>query len=527
MPVGNVPFLFEVSDVHLTVPQVPEFTELSYSFGIERVGKPETRFQTRWFSSSIALEERGLNSPMTAWADDAKDYVENLDQDSNEAGTLSTSGTPTSQQREHSGSTMTLIPSADVIQWSRVNAVQFSATLHPIMEGVSFRQYAAKREHPLVVYVKVSPRHPSMGITQECTSTRTWSTLVNVDLAQIASAPNGEMTIEFSLSKAPRNDSTASSHVLADVKLTVTFRATLMSGTLIMAPPPLWPNFVSRYPYVFIIDQFVMTGRFAALSQPSADGRKHSGAGATQQVVLENKCVRVEVVRKHGEAGIVRRVTKGMPTLPESSRSGVCSAQMDVQDSHIVTPVKGEDLAAMELQSDALRRHSAPSPAALRRQAQRSARCDARCDGDSIAVLDEAIPDGWFERLMAAGDSGAQPSLPLKVIKLRLETDAVLGQIMPRDSKRTHLMFSHGDAGAAPVPWKCATSAPVSVATQFYGFENFPERGFVMFQNFEDFVELRFRVRRLLLGEIASEALGGDKVATSADFVNTLRDRRQ
>jgi hypothetical protein len=504
----SVPFSFEFTDLSLVVPNQPEFTELSYSVRVWRDGQPETMHQTRWFAPSQTSESRTIVVPSEAWASYSP-----RDEDG--------SGRERVKQAAKKATRTDGIPVE--MKWSSLNHMSIKANLHPASSG-STRAYQPKSAHPLLIGVCVSPRHPSMGILSTHTSTRLWSSIVRTDLSEIACQPNGVLQCALALTKASRTDPTASSQVISGVTLNITLRAVELTGVLI----PVSPR--TAMPHIFVLDQFVVMGRFA-----SAGGG--DGAGVTQQEVLGQQRVHVGVVRRLNEAGVVRRMgNKGYQgPAPDI---GISNGIIHVEESHTVAALEPHDCDLLEIKSSATTNSATsvatPVAATTKRSKEfRRSHGDAKGDGEAFVLVDSILPETWasFEGAARAPISSSgynalrecASNFPMKLFKLMLETDDEYGQLLPRDSKRAQLQFSLCPE-APGQPHTAALGAPLNCATQLYSLENFPPEGILLFHVFPNHLELRYRVRRFLAPMFAAMATpeSPDRIFSEQDIRNVL-----
>ncbi|CUG05498.1 Hypothetical protein, putative [Bodo saltans] len=509
-PRHSVPFSFEFTDISLVIPNQPEFTELSYSVRVWREGQPETMHQTRWFAPSQTSESRTIVVPSEAWASYSP-----REEDGGSGGSRERVKQAAKKATRTDGMPVEL-------KWSSVNHMSIKANLHPASSG-STRAYQPKSAHPLLIAVSVSPRHPSMGILTTNTSTRLWSSIVRTDLSEIACQPNGVLPCALALTKANRTDPTASSQVINGVTLNITLRAIEQAGVLEHIPTP--PR--AAMPHVFVLDQFVVMGRFA-----SAGGGE--GAGVTQQEVLGQQRVHVGIVRRLNEAGVARRMgNKGYQgPAPEI---GVSNDVIHVEESHTIAALGPHECDLLEIKgsSTANSATSVATPVAAttkRSKEFRRSHGDARGDGEALVLVDGVLPESW-ESLRGATSSGEQHSLretvssnfPMKLFKLMLETDSEYGQLLPRDSKRAQLEFSLCPETSGQ-PHTMALGAPLNCATQLYSLENFPPEGILLFHPFPNYFELRYRVRRFLAPSYAAMATPEslERVLSAQDIRNVL-----
>lgn len=484
-----VPYLFEISDFSLTVPNAPQFTELAYSVCAVRSGKPETFNQTKWFSPAVSSLDAMTLAPSTAWSATASS-VEGP----------STIGTDKLQ--------------FSTIVWGKTNTMRLMVDLKLTMpEGagdtirVVGQRFISKSTHPLVVSVLVSPRHPSMGITKAHSSTREWSTLVSVDVSEVANQPKEYLDYEFALTTAARGDAQASAKVMKDVRLKFRLSGIEFRGALTVAPPLPWPNYVSQFPYVFILDQFVLTGRV------TSDKARGSGEGATTQIIMPSH-VTVDVVRKHDEGGLGRRLSSTSRVASIGSIPQLQSTDLvTIADTHTVMSLSEAQLEALSVDPPPSRYSSESNQLGAKRgkvRAQCARRGDARTDGDSILLVDDAIPNSWIDELFAGNRSLHSPKEEgcgtlLRMVKLHLETDEKMGSLIPRESKRSLLAFSYSTRKSedAPAEGPIVAEQPLNCSTQLFGFENFPETGLVLSFQFPKCIELHLRVRRFLIEKYA------------------------
>lgn len=508
-PQHNVLFSFEFTDFSLVVPNQPEFTELSYAVRVWREGQPETMHQTRWFAPSQTSESRTIVVPSEAWAS----YSPRDDDNGRER-----------QQRIHQAAKKSTRTDGMPVEmkWSAVNSMSLLVNLHPASSG-STKAYQPKGAHPLHVAVCVSPRHPSMGILSTHTSTRMWSSIVRTDLAEVACQPNGVMPCALALTKAARSDPTASSQVISGVTLNLTMRAIPQAGVLQHIPPA--PRVV--LPQVFVLDQFVVTGRFA-----STGGGE--GAGVTQQEVLTQQRVHVGVVRRCNEAGVGRRMgSKGYQgALPDI---GLSNDIIHIEESHTIVALDPHDCDLLEIKGSSVSNTatSVATPiASTTKQSKefRSSRGDARGDGEAIVVVDNSLHEPWTSLQPPTTSSRRDhhesypTNFPLKLFKLMLETDDEYGKLLPRDSKRGELQFSL-DSQTPGQQRLAALGAPLNCATQLYSLENFPPEGILLFHAFPNYLELRYRVRRFFAPSLAPATAtteSAERVLTEKDVRNVL-----